>query len=191
MRPVVIAGATGTGKSVPLFASRNTLARDHQLRLRPDLPRIRRRQRETVRRERLQVPHHLYTSSTPEDEFTAADYARAARPLLDRIAIPILVGGTFFYLRALLSGLPDMPSRDPVLRSRIRRIAEKPRGPQHLHRWLSRVDPLSASRIPPPDRHRVERALEVWSIAGRPISSFDRDTGKELPATKDCSIDRP
>jgi tRNA dimethylallyltransferase len=137
--------------------------------------------------ERRYVPHHLFDIAEATDEFNAADFARVARPLCDDIAargrIPILTGGTFFYLRALLSGLPEMPGRDEEIRSRLRRIASKPRGPTHLHRWLERVDHESAMRIPPPDRHRVERALEVWIATGRPISSWTR-TAEELPSFK-------
>lgn len=133
---------------------------------------------------RTRVPHHLFDIVDAAQEFTAADYARVARPLCERIANPILTGGTFFYLRALLSGLPEMPGRDEAIRDRIRSIAKRARGPELLHRWLSKVDPVSGGRIAPGDRHRVERALEVWLIAGRTISSFDRESSQELPALK-------
>jgi tRNA dimethylallyltransferase len=140
---------------------------------------------------RMRVPHHLFDIIDADQDFTAADYARVARPLCETIAFPILAGGTFFYLRALLSGLPEMPGRDEAVRARIRRIAERKSGPERLHRWLSVVDPVSAARIAPGDRHRVERALEVWVIAGRPISSFDRDSGVELPSLKiGLAVDR-
>ena len=140
---------------------------------------------------RMRVPHHLFDIIDADHEFTAADYARVARPLCETIAFPILTGGTFFYLRALLSGLPEMPGRDEAVRARIRRIAERKSGPDRLHRWLSAVDPVSAGRISPGDRHRVERALEVWVIAGRPISSFERDSGVELPSLKiGLAVDR-
>lgn len=125
---------------------------------------------------RARVPHHLYDIVDATDEFNAADYGRLARRVCEAIAargkVPILVGGTFFYLRALLTGLPEMPGRDEELRARIRRIARKPRGPARLHRWLSKIDPQSGRKIAPADRHRVERALEVWIRSGRPISSW-------------------
>jgi len=140
---------------------------------------------------RARVPHHLFDVLEASEEFNAAEYARVARPLIDEIRrrgkLPILVGGTFFYLRALLSGLPDMPARDENIRSRIRKIASRPRGQQRLHRWLSRVDPQSGRSIAPADRHRVERALEVWLVSGRPISAWERptaETAEEVPATK-------
>jgi tRNA dimethylallyltransferase len=127
---------------------------------------------------RRRVPHHLFDIVEADREFNAADYARLARPLCDEIIArgrrPILVGGTFFYLRALLGGLPEMPGRDETLRARMRRISERKRGAERLHRWLSRVDPQSGKKIAPADRHRVERALEVWMTGGRPISDFQR-----------------
>ncbi|MGA7617007.1 MAG: tRNA (adenosine(37)-N6)-dimethylallyltransferase MiaA [Thermoanaerobaculia bacterium] len=125
---------------------------------------------------RLTVPHHLFDLVDADETFSAADYAHVARTvcadILSRGRRPILVGGTGFYLRALLSGLPEMPPRNEGVRSRLRKLQTRHRGAQRLHRWLSRVDPLSASRISPHDRHRVERALEVWITAGRPISSW-------------------
>ncbi|HSP13714.1 MAG TPA: tRNA (adenosine(37)-N6)-dimethylallyltransferase MiaA [Thermoanaerobaculia bacterium] len=145
--------------------------------------------------ERRLVPHHLFDIVEATDEFNAADYARMARPLCEEIAargkLPILTGGTFFYLRALLSGLPEMPGRNETIRLRLRKIAATARGQARLHRWLEGVDRESAARIPPPDRHRVERALEVWISTGRPISSWAR-TGDELPSIKIAlRLDRP
>jgi len=140
---------------------------------------------------RARVPHHLFDVIDAEEEFNAADYARLARAVCEDIdrrgRRAILVGGTFFYLRALLSGLPPMPGRDDETRRRIRAIAGKPRGPERLHRWLSKIDPQSGRKIPPADRHRVERALEVWLASGKPISSWERpapDPAAEIPAMK-------
>jgi tRNA dimethylallyltransferase len=132
---------------------------------------------------RERVPHHLFDIVDGDAEFNAADYARLAREVCERIARPILVGGTFFYLRALLRGLPEMPARDADVRGRIRRIAERPRGHERLHRWLSKIDPQSGRRIAPADRHRVERALEVWLVSGKPISSFE-PAAVEIPNIK-------
>jgi tRNA dimethylallyltransferase len=134
--------------------------------------------------ERALVPHHLYDIVDADEEFNAADYGRAAREVCASIETPILVGGTFFYLRALLSGLPEMPGRDEALRTRIRRIAGTPRGAARLHRWLSKIDPQSGRKIAPADRHRVERALEVWITSGRPISSWEPEANEELPAVR-------
>jgi tRNA dimethylallyltransferase len=140
---------------------------------------------------RARLPHHLFDIIDADVDFNAADYARlageACREITSRGRVPILAGGTFFYLRALLHGLPEMPGRDADLRARIRRLAGRPRGNVWLHRWLSKIDPQSAGRIAPADRHRVERALEVWLLSGRPISEWERPTAgtaKEMAATK-------
>lgn len=134
--------------------------------------------------QRAVVPHHLFDIVDADQEFNAADYARLARETCSRIATPILAGGTFFYLRALLSGLPEMPGRDEQVRARIRAISHRPRGPERLHRWLRTVDPRSGERIAVADRHRVERALEVWIASRKPISSWDREPVHELPSIK-------
>jgi tRNA dimethylallyltransferase len=138
---------------------------------------------------RARVLHHLFDVLDADQEFNAAEYARAARPIIDQIRgrgmRAILVGGTFFYLRALLAGLPEMPGRNESIRKRLGKIA-----PRRLHRWLTKVDPKSAASIAPPDRHRVERALEVWIVSGSPISNWGRPAS-EIPALKIAlSIDR-
>jgi tRNA dimethylallyltransferase len=120
---------------------------------------------------RARIPHHLFDVLEATDEFNAADFARLARPLLEQIRFPILVGGTFFYLRAVLAGLPEMPGRNEALRMRLRKIRQA-----RLYRWLTKVDPQSARSIAPGDRHRVERALEVWIASGKPISRWERPT---------------
>ncbi|HEY6136321.1 MAG TPA: tRNA (adenosine(37)-N6)-dimethylallyltransferase MiaA [Thermoanaerobaculia bacterium] len=140
--------------------------------------------------ERERVPHHLFDIVDAGEEFNAADYGRLAREVCAGIDArgrrAILVGGTFFYLRALLAGLPPMPGRDEALRARLRRI-----DPARLHRWLSKVDPQSGRKIAPADRHRVERALEVWITGGRPISSWGRNV-EELPSIKIAlTLERP
>ncbi len=147
------------------------------------------------REERSLVPHHLFDIVEADQEFNAADYGAAARQVCDDIHArgrrAILAGGTFFYLRALLSGLPEMPGRNDEVRERISRIASRPRGPERLHRWLRRVDPVSGERIAAGDRHRVERALEVWLTSGRPISTWERNVEDELPSIKiGLAVDR-
>ncbi len=192
MTLVVLAGPTGSGKSE--LALRLGLAIDGEI-VNYDSMQIYRGfdigTAKPTEADRRAVPHHLFDIVTAGEEFNAADFARHARQVCDDIEqrgkTPILAGGTFFYLRALLSGLPEMPGRDESIRTRLHRIAATPRGPSRLHRWLSRVDPASASRIPPPDRHRVERALEVWIVSGKPISSWERpgsDAANELPSIK-------
>jgi tRNA dimethylallyltransferase len=140
---------------------------------------------------RARVPHHLFDIIYADDEFNAADYASLARAVCEEIASrgkrAILVGGTFFYLRALLHGLPEMPGRDAHIRERLRNIALRSRGGERLHRWLANVDPESGKKIAAADRHRVERALEVWLISGRPISEWERPASsgaQEMAAVK-------
>jgi len=131
---------------------------------------------------RKRVPHHLLDVVDADQEFNAAKYARLAEPVIDDIGargkLVILVGGTYFYLRAVLAGLPKMPGRNEKVRARIRKIR-----PERLHRWLAKVDPQSARVIAPADRHRVERALEVWIMSGQPISKWERPT-VETPSVK-------
>ncbi|HYM60072.1 MAG TPA: tRNA (adenosine(37)-N6)-dimethylallyltransferase MiaA [Thermoanaerobaculia bacterium] len=147
---------------------------------------------------RARVPHHLFDIVDADADFNAASYARLAgetcSAILARRRAPLFVGGTGFYLRAFLGALPEIPARDEAIRARLRRIASRPCGPSHLHRWLSRIDPVSAARIAPADRHRVERALEVWMISGRPISNWpspSADAPDARPAIKIAlSLDR-
>jgi tRNA dimethylallyltransferase len=188
VRPIVIAGPTGTGKSELALRIAEAVAGEI---VNYDSIQIYRgfdigsaKPSAAVRK---RVPHHLFDIIDADAEFNAADYARLARPTIANIERPILVGGTFFYLRALLHGLPEMPGRDENIRARIRRISERPRGNVWLHRWLSKIDPQSGRRIAPADRHRVERALEVWLVTGKAISEWERpaaNTANEMAATK-------
>ena len=127
--------------------------------------------------ERRAVPHHLLDVVGPEEEFSAADYARRARAALDDITargrLPIVAGGTGLYLRALRRGLFAGPARDPGLRARLETVARR-RGDASLHRMLARVDPEAARRIEPRDRIRVVRALEVYRASGRTLTAHHR-----------------
>jgi len=124
--------------------------------------------------ERRGIPHHLIDLVEPWELFTAGDYARAARAVLDEIAgrgrIPVVVGGTGFYLRALLEGLSPGPPRHDALRARLQR-RERNR-PGSLHRILTRLDPAAAARIHRNDLNKTLRALEVRLLEGRPISDL-------------------
>jgi len=185
---IVIAGPTGTGKSDLALRLATTLGGEI---VNYDSVQIYRGfdigSAKPGAEERRIVPHHLYDIVDADQEFNAADYARVARDVCSKVRMSILAGGTFFYLRALLSGLPAMPGRDEAVRTRLRAIASKPRGAARLHRWLSRIDPPSGNKIAPGDRHRVERALEVWLAGGKPISSWERggpEAPPELPSIK-------
>lgn len=137
------------------------------------------------RAERRGIPHHLIDIADPTDEYTAAQFARDAaavvRDVHARGKVPILVGGTGFYYRALTRGLFPGPGKDAVLRSRLEAIAAK-RGVERLHRLVSRVDPESALRIQPRDLKRLVRALEVYFQTGRPLTAHFEATVSLLDA---------
>jgi tRNA dimethylallyltransferase len=125
--------------------------------------------------ERLRAPHHLLDIVAPDEVFTAGEYARRARQVLNKIKqrgrMPIVVGGTGLYLRALLEGLSEGPQRSEELRARMReRVAE--RGPEHLHKILRRLDPAAAGRIHPNDVSKLVRAVEVCLAARRPMTEL-------------------
>ncbi len=129
------------------------------------------------------IPHHMVDVADPLEEYSAARYAREAEAIIRAISargrLPILVGGTGFYYRALTRGLFPGPGRDTRTRARLVRIAET-RGPERLHRWLSRVDPASGRRIQPRDLKRIVRALEVYRLTGRPLTEHFADTHAPL-----------
>lgn len=124
--------------------------------------------------ERRGIPHHLLDLLDPHQVFTAGEYARAARPLLEEIRgrgrLPIVAGGTGFYLRALLDGLFPGPQRNPRLRARLER--RETRHPGWLHRLLERRDPGSAARIHAADVQKLVRAVEVLLLTRRPLSAW-------------------
>ena len=134
--------------------------------------------------DRQGIPHHLIDIVDPTDEYTAAQYARdAARVIRDvhaRGGLPIVVGGTGFYYRALTRGLFPGPGRDAALRQRLTDIGER-RGVAFLHRMLRRVDRESALRIQPRDLKRIVRALEVFFLTGRPLTAHFAETTSLIP----------
>ena len=124
--------------------------------------------------EQCLVPHHLLDVIDPTGYTTAGEYARQARAVIRKIshrgAMPIVVGGTGLYLRALLEGLFPGPERSEELRERLRR-ASKNKGTQHLHRILRRLDSESAEKIHPNDTPKLIRAVEVCLAARQPMTS--------------------
>jgi tRNA dimethylallyltransferase len=125
--------------------------------------------------ERARVPHHLIDILDPEQAYSAArfvhDAEAAAAAIGARGRLPLLMGGTMLYFKALRDGLDAMPAADAALRAQIdaRAAAE---GWPALHAELQRVDPATASRLAPNDAQRIQRALEVFALSGRPLSSF-------------------
>jgi len=129
--------------------------------------------------DRRGIPHHLIDIVEPTSVYTAAEFARDAARVISEIhgrgRLPIVVGGTGFYYRALTRGLFPGPGRDDALRRRLEAIAER-RGTAFLHRLLRRVDPESGQRIMAGDRKRMIRALEVFFLTGRSLTSHFAET---------------
>ena len=125
--------------------------------------------------ERAAVPHHLIDILDPAESYSAARFATDAGRLIDEIRargrLPLLVGGTMLYFKALFEGLDSMPEADPAIRAQIDQEA-RARGWPALHAELQKVDPETAARLAPHDAQRIQRALEVWRATGAPLSSF-------------------
>ena len=140
------------------------------------------------REELAAVPHHLIDILDPLQSYSAADFARDATQLIGEIRargrVPLIVGGTLLYLKALLEGLSDMPPSDPKVRADIQAQAAALGWPA-MHEQLQAVDPVTAQRLAPADSQRIGRALEVWTITGQPLSAFH---GSAKPATPSWHI---
>ena len=128
--------------------------------------------------ERAAAPHHLIDVRDPWQPYSAAEFAQDARAAIEGIVargrLPILAGGTGLYFRALLDGLSDMPEAAPGVRAQLEAEAGA-RGWAALHAELARVDPQAAARIHATDAQRIQRALEVYRLSGRPISAWQRE----------------
>lgn len=146
--------------------------------------------------ERQGVAHHLFDLIDPEETYSAArfraDALAVAAEVSGRSRLPILVGGTGLYLRALSAGLFEGPARDEVIHRRLEAVARRG-GLSRLHRWLGRVDPGWAAKVGPGDRQRILRGLDVYLQSGRPISwHIHRTTPSPLPFTVlKLGLDRP
>lgn len=128
--------------------------------------------------ERAAVPHHLIDLRDPWQPYSAAEFAADARVAIDGIVergrLPILAGGTGLYFRALLHGLARMPGADAQVRAQLEREAAE-RGWTALHAELETIDPAAAARIHATDAQRIQRALEVFRLSGRPISAWQQE----------------
>jgi tRNA dimethylallyltransferase len=129
-------------------------------------------------------PHHLVDILDPTESYSAGNFRKDALQLMIDITargkIPLLVGGTMLYFKALQQGLADLPSADPIIRSRLEAEAEQ-YGPAYMHDRLTKIDPVSAMRIHVNDPQRIQRALEVYEITGKSITELTQDTETSLP----------
>ncbi len=125
--------------------------------------------------ERAAVPHHLIDIRDPREAYSAAEFVRDATRLIGEIRargrLPLLVGGTMLYFKALFDGLDALPPADASVRRAIEDRAAREGWPA-LHAELARVDPATAARLAPADSQRIQRALEVWQLTGQPMSAL-------------------
>ena len=134
--------------------------------------------------ERAQVVHHLIDIREPTQTYNAADFVNDAQDLIadiqSRGKLPLLVGGTMLYLKALQDGIDDLPKTDAATREAIETHA-KAKGWPAMHEELRKVDPITAARLAPNDAQRISRALEVWHISGKSLSAwFEEGANKRL-----------
>jgi len=126
------------------------------------------------------VPHHLIDIRDPLQAYSAAEFVRDASSLIQSIhargKLPLLVGGTMLYFKALFDGLDDMPPADPAVREDLSQEAAE-KGWPAMHALLAEVDPITAQRLAPADSQRIQRALEVYRITGKPLSHFHATQG--------------
>ncbi|MDR2521748.1 MAG: tRNA (adenosine(37)-N6)-dimethylallyltransferase MiaA [Spirochaetaceae bacterium] len=184
---LVITGATGSGKTAlvkALFAGKHAV-----------------RPAEVISADSMQVycgmnigtakpspalqrvlPHHLIDIRQPDEQFNAGDFARLAQKvcleIAGRGALPVVCGGSLFYLNALLRGIPESPPSSPELRARLK-TELRSRGAAALAEELARCDNASARRIHPHDEYRLLRALEVFRLCGQPLSAFRQNAPAE------------
>jgi tRNA dimethylallyltransferase len=134
--------------------------------------------------ERERVKHHLVDLLEPTERYSAgrfrADCVDAIMEIQGRGKIPLLVGGTMLYYKALSQGIDSLPLAEPGLRAQIDARAARHGWPA-LHADLAKVDPVTAARLSPNDAQRIQRALEVWELTGRPISELQKAAAPSLP----------
>jgi tRNA dimethylallyltransferase len=134
------------------------------------------------------TPHQLVDIRDPEESYSAGDFVRDARAAIGssfaRGRIPLLTGGTMMYFRALTEGMADLPAADAVIRQQIDREAELNGWPA-LHAELAKVDTVVAARLNPNDSQRIQRALEVFRVSGKPLGEWQRDATAVAEADAD------
>ncbi len=121
------------------------------------------------------VPHHLINIRDPLQAYSAAEFVKDVEVLMADIRargkLPLLVGGTMLYFKALFDGIDPMPAADPQVRAQLEQEAQA-KGWPAMHAELAQVDPITAARLAPADSQRIQRALEVYRISGQPLSHF-------------------
>lgn len=183
---VVICGPTGVGKTglaialAKHFAGEIVGADSMQIYRQMDIGTAK-----PTAEEQAQAEHHMVNIVNPDEGFDAAEYAHLARQCVDRLAadgkMPLAVGGTGLYIKALLYGLSQGAPSDPDVRAQLQNELDR-FGTVHLHQHLTENDPESAQRIHPNDSYRIVRALEVLRITGRSITALHQDHGFAQPA---------
>ena len=132
------------------------------------------------------VPHHLINIRDPLQAYSAAEFVQDAQTLIRQIStrnrLPLLVGGTMLYVKALFDGIDPMPPAQPALRATIEAEA-KQKGWPAMHAELAQVDPVTAARLAPADSQRIQRALEVYRASGLPLSHFHARSAAPAPST--------
>ncbi len=196
-QPIALAGPTAAGKSAAAMAVARALAPDTAVEIvSVDSALVYRHMdigtAKPGAEERAEVPHHLIDLIEPTQAYSAARFVADAQQCIAQIqargALPLLVGGTMLYFKALREGLSTLPGADPAVRASLdaRAAAE---GWPALHAELARVDPATAARLAPHDAQRIQRALEVWLLSGQPLSAFfQRDgAGGDVSDVRDVS----
>jgi len=187
--PLCIAGPTAAGKSAAAMAIADALSSRHRVEIvSVDSALVYRAMdigtAKPPAAERAAVPHHLIDVVEPSERYSAARFVADARVAMEGVrargAIPLLVGGTMLYFKALFDGLDTLPGADPALRAELDARAASFGWPA-LHAELAALDPPSAARIAANDRQRIQRALEVHRLTGRPLSAWHSAPAGERP----------
>ncbi len=153
--------------------------------------------------ERAAAAHHLIDIRDPREAYSAAEFAADATRLVGEIrargALPLLVGGTMLYFKALFEGLAPMPAADAAVRAALDAEATREGWPA-MHAKLAQVDPVTAARLAPNDAQRIQRALEVWRVSGQPLSAWhakqpdavgDMDAGRDETTVSAMPVGEP
>ncbi len=141
--------------------------------------------------ELVAYPHHLINICDPSQPYSAANFKTDATELvLDihrRGKIPLLVGGTMLYFKALLQGINELPAADPKIREQLAKMAQQ-EGWEYMHQQLKKVDPVASKRIHPNDPQRIQRALEVYEVSGKSMTDWQQQSPKNNPKWNVISI---